>query len=515
MKKLYPKGWLAYHPYTRTDEVDYYYTGIANRIKRFLFTGPLQQEEDWCDCTAYALAAWFEDVISQTGIWETFTEECERTYGARLPFYPIGEDYYPDEVNLEDIRFLLWHFRQQECVDEGRIVNPENPGLEMLALRIYELLYKEYETAPENKRMQAYFRPKSGEVDYAEFRDRVEWFHYFCYVNPRNLSQHKGMCEKLLEGVADDMDDEDEETEFQRYNLLCYSLRLNSTLTDQGSLAGLTTPDYLTRVWKRNSPAGGPWENVEVRPLNYYRCLRDKGDTFVVEPMDGSKKEMLLAKISLADCSNILPGKSILLGQLAQYGSLWYHNGMMSVSNELTSDLRTDIQRANATYSNAAERQVFKSFITASKGRLFLFPVDKEELRGFIQKKMKYSVPETMDLPDTQNHGLMLTASPATGLHIQNKLAECVCSPDNLFYSKAKADQKAHEFIFNPKSIPYELSCALQELNLLPDARINSMQGEEHGRRFLHANARFLTDYFFHRNRTKDFDNSELRKWIK
>ena len=38
MKKIYPKEWLELHPYQIVDEVDRYYTDVANQIYQVLNT---------------------------------------------------------------------------------------------------------------------------------------------------------------------------------------------------------------------------------------------------------------------------------------------------------------------------------------------------------------------------------------------------------------------------------------------------------------------------------------------
>ena len=132
IQKLYPKHWLNYHPYKQTDDVDQYYTGIANQINRILHAMGVNEDEDGYANMSLILSAWFEDIISQTHIWETFTEECQKRYGARLPFYSIGTDYISDEINMEDVRFILWHILQRQY-EGDRVINPENPGIRMAA----------------------------------------------------------------------------------------------------------------------------------------------------------------------------------------------------------------------------------------------------------------------------------------------------------------------------------------------------------------------------------------------
>ena len=202
MKKIYPKKWLELHPYKQTNSVDQYYVGIENEIHKRLYSSTIAdafEEEENIRYTSLCLAAWFEDVISQTGIWQAFTAECRKRYGAYLPFYPIKGDYFPDEINLEDIRFLLWHHIQYLCRGISAI-NPENPGIEQTAQEIYGLLAEEYETAPENERMQEFlYHSAMGEEDFFRYREILDWFHYQCYFNIENVAQCRDEAERLLD----------------------------------------------------------------------------------------------------------------------------------------------------------------------------------------------------------------------------------------------------------------------------------------------------------------------------
>ena len=118
---------------------------------------------------------------------------------------------------------------------------------------------------------------------------------------------------------------------------------------------------------------------------------------------------------------------------------------------------------------------------------------------------MGYRLKENLEIPriNTEN-GAILMANPHTGLHIQFKLCECIKSPDNPYYNKEKAEKNAIMFIVNPDVIPYQLSCTLQHEGMLPDAYLNSLQGKEYGKEFMHKNAHFLTDYFHYQCREKD-----------
>ena len=83
------------HPYKIANGVDQYYVELANVIYHQLeidgFADIFDKKKD-AKHLALCLAAYFEDVISQTNIWETFTEECKRRYGKFIPQYRIMDE---------------------------------------------------------------------------------------------------------------------------------------------------------------------------------------------------------------------------------------------------------------------------------------------------------------------------------------------------------------------------------------------------------------------------------------
>ena len=156
--KIFSKDWLSLHPYVQSTPVDAYYTNIANRIYDILAATELTNsfKGDEAKQIAIRMAAYYEDVISQTNIWRVFISDFKERHGHYLPFYKTGDHYYEDEANLEDVRFLLWHYTQQyHGWRKGTFVNPDNPANQAAANMIYKIFCDEWTTAPENERKQA------------------------------------------------------------------------------------------------------------------------------------------------------------------------------------------------------------------------------------------------------------------------------------------------------------------------------------------------------------------------
>ena len=502
MKKIYPKKWLELHPYKQTNSVDQYYVGIANEIHKRLYSSTIAdafEEEENIRYTSLCLAAWFEDVISQTGIWQAFTAECRKRYGAYLPFYPIKGDYFPDEINLEDIRFLLWHHIQYLCRGISAI-NPENPGIEQTAQEIYGLLAEEYETAPENERMQEFlYHSAMGEEDFFHYREILDWFHYQCYFNIENVAQCRDEAERLLD---------DEKITPEMAETLIYATRTSLTFKGRRNLLSLTSPEWLALIGKAH-PEHQLWGKVKVRKNSCYLLEKEDDRYLYVKDLcseDEGEFKITKKSLNLSAIRSREAGKSTLICELIYFGNAWWQCGML-LENKYNQKMAEYVDDLTKQKEKTNEKAAFHDFIKASGGKSFVFCQSQEEISDFLLNKMDYNLKEGLDIPriNTEN-GAMLMANPHTGLHIQFKLCECIKSPDNPNYNKEEAEKNAIMFIVNPDVIPYQLSCILQDEGMLPDAYLNSLQRKEYGQEFIRKNAHFLTDYFHYRCREKDFD---------
>ena len=502
MKKIYPQKWLELHPYKQTNSVDQYYVGIANEIHKRLYSSTIAdafEEEENIRYTSLCLAAWFEDVISQTGIWQAFTAECRKRYGAYLPFYPIKGDYFPDEINLEDIRFLLWHHIQYLCRGISAI-NPENPGIEQTAQEIYGLLAEEYETAPENERMQEFlYHSAMGEEDFFHYREILDWFHYQCYFNIENVAQCRDEAERLLD---------DEKITPEMAETLIYATRTSLTFKGRRNLLSLTSPEWLALIGKAH-PEHQLWGKVKARENSCYLLEKEDDEFLYVKDLcseDEGEFKITKKSLNLSAIRSREVGKSTLICELIYFGNTWWQCGML-LENKYDQKMAEYVDDLTKQKEKTNEKAAFHDFIKASGGKSFVFCQSQEEISDFLLNKMDYNLKEGLDIPriNTEN-GAMLMANPHTGLHIQFKLCECIKSPDNPNYNKEEAEKNAIMFIVNPDIIPYQLSCILQDEGMLPDAYLNSLQRKEYGQEFIRKNAHFLTDYFHYRCREKDFD---------
>lgn len=201
--------WLDLHPYTAVQPSDGYYVALANRLLERI-TMPELSTDASCRLALY-LAAYLEDQVSGLCLWQTFLKEHNRLYDELLPFYRLSDSYYADEVNREDVAFLIWNTLQKEIqhdkgaaeaarkvsatssvVDEDthlvasvgpliadRFVNPVHPSLMAQADVLYQLLADAYEEAPGNEALTDFF---ASVADEQEGKKKLDWLFGRTYL---------------------------------------------------------------------------------------------------------------------------------------------------------------------------------------------------------------------------------------------------------------------------------------------------------------------------------------------
>ena len=138
--------WRQGHPLLVESASDFYYVTLTRRLYATIRATEVgrQSTETWVAETAMTLAYYLEDVVSGLGFWNVFVTKYKALYGKNLPFYNTdGDDYYTDEINVQDVRFLLWMSVQNN--KRETVVNPENPYLDELASILYRQLDREFE----------------------------------------------------------------------------------------------------------------------------------------------------------------------------------------------------------------------------------------------------------------------------------------------------------------------------------------------------------------------------------
>ena len=540
MKKvIFTQEWMAMHPYEKPNDVDQYYTELANEIYHALdeacFTHQFPNVEE-AKQLALSIAGYFEDIISGTCIWKTFTAECKKRYGSYIPFYEneeefiqntLNEDmppYDPDEINFADIKFLCWHHYQQSShVQEA--VPFLFSTIELAAKLVYNVLDKEYETAPENDRLYEFLCELPTDEDkFYEYRDALAWFHYGCYFNVGNRFRLQMELERLAHSP-------------QGFNdIIAYSIQIEQTMNSRNNLLALTSAEWLAKV-SEHHPAHKLWTDIDYKSTRAFKMIKEDDNFFYLKDVydasedasdeetskddaseeetskDDADEENLLRvrkdSTNIEDASAFLSGEQLIVTNLFYFGGDWWQTG--ALLNPPYEENKEQIEAEKDRLNRKQPIHDYNLLKAKDFGDKFVFLEDVKTLKEFLQE-VGIELPANIKFPPKYEKGIIVCGSPYTGINICFGMAHCIAAPENPYYNAERAEVDGFNIISgNGRPFPYEIVCKLIDNNMLPDANLfPSRYVKEAGLKITQANLQFLADYYLMGRKDKDLSPAEL-----
>jgi len=176
-KNITIKQWLALKPYNKQTTTDIYYIKLCNQVKQAIETNirslalHMFLSRDEIDTLTCFLTSYFEDVISGSNIWNNFTKIHKRLYNKPLPFYEL-EDYYEQEINLQDVCFLIWYFLNS--IQKEKFIAPFNDFIDETAESVMDVLDDAWEYAPENEHLKKTYTIGEDKTDFYTIREVID-----------------------------------------------------------------------------------------------------------------------------------------------------------------------------------------------------------------------------------------------------------------------------------------------------------------------------------------------------
>ena len=314
--------WLRFHPYTHPSQADFYYLKLCNRLLKANIDQPFCIELKWTeykDLTCM-LVCYFEDVISETAIWRSFTAGHQRLYGKFLPFYDTADDYFADEINPQDVNFLVWHFLS--IADEDRLHDPFHPAISRFSLCVYELLEAEYETAPQNTEFKE-FLTISDDREFYETRNVIQFLMIQSYLNYHFAKK------KMDKGYAE-IDQQKPRREHE--GMIKYHYMLGLLCNSISPMLALRYNEQLANIIGENHPR---YHEIKTISKRYSLSCTVKGDddTYLYLEHIATGRCVNLVKSTLSPDfpkNHIVPGKRLWVN-VVKWGDEWALMGTMMI----------------------------------------------------------------------------------------------------------------------------------------------------------------------------------------
>lgn len=422
------------------------------------------------------LTLYFEDVVSDLGIWRSFTSWCLEHYGKYLPFYEIDDsEYHQDEPHLEDCMLITW-YAFSDIMPNG-VHYPFNKLITTLSTEAFTVMDEEFENVAINGELKTFFEKADFTTDFYNQRKMLEWLFLECYLTHTFDNNH------ILEQYEADFPNWSQSQ--RAYAAICrvvYNQKI-------GPLA-LHTKDYLSMILDTN---GCKRQSLKVFEQEYlttdlYKILSVKSSSITLNSVQGRELE-----ISRDSFMEGMPWNEIkyIVASFVNYGSCWNLNGIMGNADEAT--FLQEEKRINETYEGTPN---YKHLMELSGGSSLFYFNNKETFIDFL--KQEVGIPSDI-LPQATKSLADLSSRDDITLFLEGEynplamafdVARCIKDDRNPMYNKSFAEQYALARTFD---MPDTLVKYLVSNNMLPDAQFRTYPSDGiDGRELLQHNFDFF-----------------------
>ncbi len=474
--------WSQTHPAKLVCGSDAYYAELANDLCDLIldFKIMVSEPEKLARELGRVLAAYLEDIVSDTRIFSSMREVCVQRYGYRLPFYDCEhEDYLPDHINVEDIRFLIWKSVCQLGKDEGKTYSPLAQGWSILAERIFDELNSRYEDAPEARRVYDWLRRAFRTEDYIEIREIASWL---VFRNP--LSYTPGLLQSFIDGM--EQASLEEEFDIETIERLTYGFFASESWQRSMSPMGCPSRTFTAAMAAEfgYDSLAKDIERIQVLPKQIYSVSQDKKSRKVFfETSDHETLEV--------DRESFAKGFRADLIQFA-YCNLVKYKGKYLLNGVLAGDpsLKKEWENQKPMLTFEQQHKLAEEWIGILDGKQV---VSVTNLNSFL-KKLDFPQKSEGHLPEAENFIILI--SKESGIAILPDMSYAFDVPGNRFFRKRAASKDSFsEAVFN-NSIPHDVAEYIQAHNLLPEACIGASQGKETGRQIVQEYMAFWIGFY-------------------
>ena len=501
---------MRFHPATMpSSPSDVEYARVADEIYRSLKGTVLENDMPWVDIAEVALrlTAYLEDVVSEGGTWAGLVHISRRLYGRDLPFFPEDDntgtaEYIVNEVNLDDVRFLLWDSIQQE--NSQTLINPQTTAITNLAGKIYEIMDARFESMPINPLLRLALAP----VEELNVTEDETHRRYEAYLSLRKLLEwllfdnYAFGDAQIMDDLLDEIEDMTAADDYIDSDKLLYALCVNEVFTHPCRLFSMSTWQVLAAITTASGfgrDIASTIENIAYRPVQKYRVIETDFKKSLMKVIGSDDRPLTIDTWSVKLPDKRTDDHTAITAGLVHVGTdEWYANGIVELSRETNNNDKPNEEAETADFNTLFEKlggkrhgffkdlhEYFRSMVSDD--------VDPElasrREREFIADKDDTSPVLAYLLDDGS---VILTTYFVSSLN----------APENPYYNHETSNGELLGMLCNPDGEADMINYCISQ-GWLRNASMTSTLGREHGHRLLQDNIDFIVrrwhndPYFF------------------
>ena len=458
--KVYIQDWIDFHPYERPAASDFFYLRVCNLVSDVLHRSndfligiyPKDEEHQEFACV---LVAMFEDIISGTGIWKAFISKHHQLYGKYLPFYNL-DDYYPDEINPQDVTFMVWYYLSI-VFDDKYILSPDS--FTVVGMEVYKIFDAEWENAPVNTQLKNFLHVPHDETDFYAIRYKMDWLILSSY-----LFHFKGMdCTHEKIKILEERKDKTDKKEFEEALNLTKEIHDSYVIDSVSDLLALRGKDWFAYVLGEDHPLYHHLLNMSDKKSGKYLYLGHDDKDLHFKHL-GSGIELKVTKKSLDKADYMKKDETILMMSVVNWMGEWWFSGVLAafdITDEILLDEVANPINANV-FSDEEKKKEFlleqyECFMKFSQNKQLLFFNNGFDLQDFVNGFISFYQEQAAKKRPGQSKGLktqplkagkfadddkmrneswFLFFNPASGIELAYSFNNIIPDKDNPNYKK-------------------------------------------------------------------------------
>ena len=448
------------------------YVDVANRIYDSIkdMDIAIPGEDDLKKEIAINVAIYYEDKMSDIGLWNAFVARHLLTYLHSLPFFDDFEVLEKDDVNAKEVELLVWLVISRNFDD--RFLNPLAMG-EDAAKIIMEVLTEDDEVDV-NEALYDFIYDKDKANDYFKLKHVLIW-----------LRRSYLLCSPLSEERFDEYLDSYSRT-FNKSEAQYYAETTFSMNTEIGPMA------VKPHLWLADMYYNNDMRNEADKLMNLAYCQQD---IFEVVNTDS---EYVLLKNSKEDgykLKKVYPDVfykgNYICTALVKYGDNdWEINGVVFNTKKHAYDkAREHKEQLKVSYEHA-----YPLYMKRTKGKRLAFFENIDQLKKWLTKiSPELDMTEVCHQLPSGSHVAFI--SEKAGIIFAPHMIHAIKCDYNPYYGKCDAQtmqKETMDAVINIEAMHPELLNYLLENNMLQDGDLSFNYPSELGKEIFTRNIDFI-----------------------
>lgn len=459
------------HPGAKQYSTDVEYANLANRIlDDFVRLRPDLGEytEEIMSYAAISLASYMEDIVAETGVWQSFSMLCKELCGQDIPLYHNREgEYYHNEPNMEAVRYLIWH-AAGEMEDSCWSANEE--CLYEMARVAYKRMDEAFEELSINDELKEDIDLllHDAKADFQKLRPALMWIYYNNYITRSAVS------EDLTQDIMDELDKVNG-TKFPT-SLKRYHATVSSIFAYRVGPLAVKPQAYLAALMKckdLNAEADEVEKIEMLRYSNYKLDIEDGGEWLRLTSTSGKVIRVARDEVTLNDKD--LKESGVLAACFVNYKGAWYLNGILTPFDmDILKHWDKMVEEDPDYIREGTENMTGKKLLDRLGGKEIFYFSGEKDMKDFLKEKLMFREDMLAAMKGFEGENIrplffIDKNAEKYAMHFCFGYTSCIADPVNPYYDSQYAKEEVMDMFYSVYNVSTALVLYLLEHDYLPE----------------------------------------------